>query len=394
MFAIPLPVRQALARLRNHGYEAYLVGGCLRDLLLGNAPQDWDIATDAVPIQTEAVFADCRLLETGLKHGTVTVLWKGQPLEITTYRTESAYTDHRHPDQVAFSKSLTADLSRRDFTMNALAYQPQTGLVDPFGGAADISAAVIRCVGDPEQRFQEDGLRLLRALRFAAQLGFRIEEHTAAALRANGGLLTEISAERIREELTKLLCSQDVGQVLRDYADVLGVPIAEIRPMIGFDQHNVHHCYDVWQHTVAVVENCPPTPQLRWAALLHDIGKPGCFSRGQDGVGHFYGHAAAGKELATAILRRLKFSTADRCRIVLLIAYHDVTLPVAPKTVIRWLNRFGSQFFAQLLSLRRADNLGQAPQFRNRQKECDRLEALLQQVLAEQALLLPEGSGH
>ena len=217
----------------------------------------------------------------------MTVLLDGLPLEITTYRVDGDYTDHRRPDAVRFTRSLREDLLRRDFTMNALAYNPRTGLVDVCGGAEDIARGVVRCVGEPDRRFQEDGLRILRALRFASVLGFQIAPETAAAIHRNRALLQYLAAERVQSELTKLLCGQNVDAVLREFSDVLAVPIPELRPMFGFEQHNPHHDRDVWLHTAAVVEHIPPEPVLRWAALLHDVGKPPCFSLGPDGVGHF-----------------------------------------------------------------------------------------------------------
>ena len=338
MLTLPPQVHTALDRLAAAGWEAYVVGGAVRDALRGCAAGDWDITTNAEPAQVERIFAGERLIETGLKHGTVTVLLGGLPLEITTYRVDGDYTDHRRPDAVRFTRSLREDLLRRDFTMNALAYNPRTGLVDICGGAEDIARGIVRCVGEPDRRFQEDGLRILRALRFASVLGFQITPETAAAIHRNAALLQYLAAERVRSELTKLLCGQNVGAVLREFADVPAVPIPELRPMFGFEQHNPHHDRDVWQHTVAVVAHIPPEPVLRWAALLHDVGKPPCFSRGPDGVGHFYGHAAKSAELADAVLMRLRFDTAGRTRITQLIRYHDLPVPPEPKPVRRLMN--------------------------------------------------------
>ena len=278
MMTLPSQVHTALDRLEAAGWEAFVVGGAVRDALRGCAAGDWDITTNAEPEQVERVFSGERLIETGLRHGTVTVLLDGLPLEITTYRVDGGYSDHRRPDSVTFTRSLRDDLLRRDFTMNALAYNPQTGLVDICGGAEDLARGVVRCVGEPERRFREDGLRILRALRFASVLGFTIEPETAAAIHRCAELLRYLAAERVLSELTKLLCGQNAGAVLREFSDVLAVPIPELRPMFGFAQHNPHHDRDVWQHTVAVVEHIPPEPVLRWAALLHDVGKPPCFS--------------------------------------------------------------------------------------------------------------------
>ena len=284
----------------------------------------------------------------------------GGGIAAATYRVDGGYSDHRRPDSVTFTRSLRADLLRRDFTMNALAYNPQTGLVDICGGAEDLARGVVRCVGEPERRFREDGLRILRALRFASVLGFTIEPETAAAIHRCAELLRYLAAERMLSELTKLLCGQNAGAVLREFSDVLAVPIPELRPMFGFAQHNPHHDRDVWQHTVAVVEHIPPEPVLRWAALLHDVGKPPCFSLADDGVGHFYGHAAKSTELADAILTRLRMDTAGRTRITQLIRYHD--LPIAPeaKPIRRLMHKLGVEPVRQLFALHIADTCGQS----------------------------------
>ena len=382
---IPAYVRETLAALETEGYQAYCVGGCVRDAVLGRIPGDWDITTNAEPAQVERVFAGERLVETGLKHGTVTVLLGGLPLEITTYRVDGDYTDHRRPDAVRFTRSLREDLLRRDFTMNALAYNPRTGLVDICGGAEDIARGIVRCVGEPDRRFQEDGLRILRALRFASVLGFQIAPETAAAIHRNAALLQYLAAERVRSELTKLLCGQNAGAVLREFSDVLAVPIPELRPMFGFAQHNPHHDRDVWQHTVAVVAHIPPEPVLRWAALLHDVGKSPCFSLGPDGVGHFYGHAARSTELADAILTRLRFDTAGRTRITQLIRYHD--LPIAPeqKPIRRLMNKLGVETVRQLFSLHIADTCGQSAICAGRVETYRQAERVLDALLAADA---------
>lgn len=360
MMTLPSQVHTALDRLKAAGWEAFVVGGAVRDALRGCAAGDWDITTDAEPEQVEQVFSGERLIETGLRHGTVTVLLDGLPLEITTYRVDGGYSDHRRPDSVTFTRSLRADLLRRDFTMNALAYNPQTGLVDICGGAEDLARGVVRCVGEPERRFREDGLRILRALRFASVLGFTIEPETAAAIRRCAELLRYLAAERVLSELTKLLCGQNAGAVLREFSDVLAVPIPELRPMFGFAQHNPHHDRDVWQHTVAVVEHIPPEPVLRWAALLHDVGKPPCFSLADDGVGHFYGHAAKSTELADAILTRLRMDTAGRTRITQLIRYHDLPIAPEPKPIRRLMHKLGVEPVRQLFALHIADTCGQS----------------------------------
>ena len=296
-----------------------------------------------------------RVVETGVRHGTVTVLSGGLPVEVTTFRREGRYTDHRRPDRVEFTVDLGEDLARRDFTINAMAWEP-SGLTDPFGGRADLAAGVIRCVGEPERRFGEDALRLLRALRFAAQLDFRLEEGTAAGVRACAPQLACVSRERVAEELKRLVCGPAAGRVLLDCPEVLtGQVLPELAPAVGFDQRNPHHSYDVYTHCVRALERVPAEPGLRLAALLHDVGKPGCCTVDREGVGHFYGHAAAGAELADACLRRLRLDNALRERVVTLIRRHDLQLEPEPRLVKRWLGRLGPELFFQWTALAKAD---------------------------------------
>ena len=329
---VPAPALEALERLERAGHAAYLVGGCVRDSLLGRVPGDWDITSSALPEQTEAVFAGERIIETGLKHGTVTVLLGGLPLEITTFRTESGYADHRHPDTVVFTPSLEEDLARRDFTVNAMAWSPARGLVDPFGGRADLERGLIRCVGDPKQRFDEDALRILRALRFAAQLDFAIDPATAAAALALRQSLELVSRERLAVELTKLLCGPAVRRIVTEYWPILALPLPELAPMAGLDQRSPYHCYDVLEHSAAAAEAVPPDKILRWAALLHDAGKPACFTLDEQGRGHFFGHAKPGAELARAALTRLRFDKDTVRRVAALVELHDYPIdpPVEP----------------------------------------------------------------
>lgn len=385
MMELPPQVNTALTMLEAAGYEAFLVGGAVRDYVRGEAGKDWDITTNALPAEVERVFAGYHIIETGLKHGTVTVVVDHEPLEITTYRIDGTYSDHRRPDTVRFTRNLKDDLERRDFTMNALAYNPGRGVVDLNGGLEDIANSLVRCVGDPDRRFQEDGLRILRALRFASRFEMRIEANTAAAIHRNKQLLGAIAVERIQVELTKLLCGPGVEAVLKDYADVIAVAIPEITPMFGFDQRNPHHDKDVWAHTAAVVANAPAEPVLRWTALLHDIGKPHCFSLSEDGVGHFYRHAGRSTELADEILKRFRFDNASRERIVLLVKNHDTPLPMDDKGVKRLMNRLGADAAQQLVEIHRADTAGQAPVCGTRYKEFDRVEAIMKQIVAEAA---------
>ena len=380
MYPLPPQVHTALTLLNEAGFEAFVVGGAVRDLLRGAPVHDWDITTSALPEQTKAVFEDYRLIETGLKHGTVTVLMDGLPLEITTYRTEGTYSDHRRPDCVEFTRSLEEDLKRRDFTVNAMAYHPNAGVVDLCDGQRDLKDRVIRCVGDPDRRFEEDALRMLRALRFASRLGFSIEAKTAAAIHRNKELLRHIAPERVREELTGLLCGSCVEPVLRQYQDVLAVPIPEIEPMVGFRQYNHHHCHDVWGHTIAAVAASPDLPVLRWAALLHDTGKPARFFCSEDGVGHFYGHAEESAKIAAAVTTRLRFDNAGRDTICFLVEHHHLFLDISEKTVKRAVLRFGKERLKLLLWLLRADTLGHSPNCFHHLDEIRTLEAMIAAV--------------
>ena len=385
MLTLPSQVHTALDRLTAAGWEAYVVGGAVRDALRGCAAGDWDITTNAEPAQVERVFAGERLIETGLRHGTVTVLLDGLPLEITTYRVDGDYTDHRRPDAVRFTRSLREDLLRRDFTMNALAYNPRTGLVDVCGGAEDIARGVVRCVGEPDRRFQEDGLRILRALRFASVLGFQIAPETAAAIHRNRALLQYLAAERVQSELTKLLCGQNVDAVLREFSDVLAVPIPELTPMFGFPQHNPHHDKDVWDHTIAVIESITPEPVLRWAALLHDIGKPSCFSLAEDGIGHFFGHSDQSTSMAESILSRLRFDNASKEQIVRLVRYHDMPITADRKPIKRLLSKHGEDATRQLIELHKADTLGQSAICRHRIAIFEEVSQMINEILQEES---------
>ena len=378
---------QAIARLNAVGFEAFLVGGCVRDAVMGRRPNDYDLTTSALPDQIEAVFACERLIETGLKHGTVTVLLSGQPIEITTYRRDGGYSDHRHPDQVTFTPLLRDDLARRDFTVNAMAWNPETGLEDPFGGQEDLARRVIRCVGDAERRFDEDALRILRALRFAAQLDFGVDPATAAAAAALRRSLELVSRERIAAELTKLLCGPAARRVLTEFWPVLAVCLPELAPMEGLDQHSPYHCYDVLEHSAAAVEAAPPDRITRWAALLHDAGKPACFTRDEAGRGHFYGHAKVSAQIARDLLTRLRFDKDTVRRVSQLVELHDY--PIDPpegspdRAVRKLIGKLGPEDFFRLLDIKRADALAHHPDYRGRTAACDRLEARARELLAQ-----------
>ena len=323
---IPQEVQLILKVLTAQGYEAYVVGGCVRDSLLGKKPQDWDICTSALPQEVKKAFNNLPVLETGLKHGTVTVMIDHKPYEVTTYRIEDQYSDNRHPDKVEFVKDLEQDLARRDFTINAMAYNPKSGLVDCFNGLADLDNKIIRCVGKAEERFLEDGLRILRAIRFASTYNFKIERATTEAIYSKKNLLANLAGERIQIELDKLLCGSGVKEILHQFAEVLAVIIPEIWPMLGFEPNNPHHIYDLWTHTIESVAQAPPQLVLRLTMLLHDLGKPDCYTVDEKGIGHFYGHSKISAEKAKDILQRLKYDRATIDTVLTLVANHDLDL--------------------------------------------------------------------
>lgn len=365
------------------GYECFLVGGCVRDMLMGKVPHDIDITTNATPEEIKTVFSDFHTLDIGIKHGTVTVMLADEPIEITTYRTESTYSDGRHPDKVVFTRNIRDDLSRRDFTSNAIAFSPKAGIVDPFGGRRDIENKLLRCVGTPEERFKEDSLRILRALRFASVLGFDIEEETEKAMYNCKELISIVSPERIYSEITKLLCGKDAGRVLSLYSDILAVALPEIKAMKGFDQHNFHHIYDVLNHTAKVVDSVYPAVHLRLAALFHDCGKPDCFSLDEKGVGHFYSHASISARKADEALLRLRCDNATREKVVKLVKIHDTPIEPDSKTVKKKLQKYGEGVFFDLIKLQRADNMGLSPDYLFRQETYNRLEEFARQIIDE-----------
>lgn len=378
---LPASANRALTMLQNAGYEAYVVGGCVRDSLLHKTPEDWDVTTSAKPEQIVEVFHSERTILTGAEHGTVTVLLEGTSIEITTYRIDGDYTDHRHPDAVTFTASLQEDLHRRDFTINALAYCPKTGLVDIGSGIADLEQQRIVCVGDPETRFTEDALRILRALRFSAVLGFSIEKMTAAALRKLAPLLRRVTSERIAAELKKLLCGNDCRRVLLEYPDVFGVVLPELLPMVGLQQENPYHYLTVFEHTVETVQAAPSDLILRLTMLFHDCGKPQCYTRDIDGIDHFRGHAAVGSAIAEQALERLRFDRKTIDTVKLLVLHHDDDLPTTVAGCKRMLNKFGDKQALALIAVHRADILGQHPDKRDRIGALDALERQLRQLI-------------
>ncbi len=357
--SVPNNADKALDVLTSSGYEAYVVGGCVRDAYLGLTPSDWDVTTSAAPDEIKKVFENCRVIETGIKHGTVSVIIDDELIEITTMRVDGDYTDNRHPDSVSFTKDILKDLSRRDFTVNAMAYNPKVGLVDPFGGIRDIDNRIIRCVGVADKRFSEDALRIMRAVRFSSTLDFDIEESTAESIIKNKALLNNVASERIRVELLKLLCGRRVYRVLKDFHPVIFEIIPELEPTFNFPQNTPYHIYDVWRHIIVSVASVYPDPILRMTMLLHDIGKPPKHTVDSDGVSHFKGHQQESFEIARDILQRLRFSKAETDEISKLILYHDIRptgdlietnklcCELSPEILLRLLHVFKADAFAQ-----------------------------------------------
>lgn len=385
---MPKNVDTAINLLQSAGFEAYAVGGCVRDSLLGKTPNDWDITTSAKPEDMKSVFADFHCIDTGIKHGTVTVVIDGEPLEITTFRLDGEYEDNRHPKSVTFTSDLGADLGRRDFTVNAMAYSKMTGTVDLFGGQNDLKNKIIRCVGDPDRRFNEDALRILRALRFASVLDFEIEEKTAQSLLKNRALLENISEERIAKELLKLVCGKGAKRILTDFAPVLFEILPELQPMYKNSHDNPHHCYDIYEHTLIAVESIDSEPTLRFAMLLHDCGKPAVKKFDENGVAHFYGHQRISAEISAQILARLKVSNKFRDEILFLVSNHDRwELYENTEKMPRYLSKFGLDGVLKLLKVMRADVLAQSPEYRYRLDQIADAEEIAKNMAAQKPCL-------
>lgn len=382
---IPEYAQIVVERLEQFGYEAYVVGGCVRDSLLGITPKDWDVCTNATPQEVLRVFRKWPVIKTGLQHGTVTVLIKRQPVEVTTFRIDGDYTDNRHPDSVTFVSKVEQDLSRRDFTINAMAYNPTRGLVDAFGGREDLAAGLVRCVGEPDERFGEDGLRIMRALRFAARFDFGIESETAFSIRRNRHLLENVSVERIYKELKGMLVGKGALSMLLGFPDVMGVIMPEVVPTFGFAQNTPYHRYDVWTHTAHAVQAAPADETLRLAMLLHDIGKPACYSEGPDGTGHFYGHPERSADLTFAILTRLKSDNATLNRVVTLVREHDNNFPTTRSGMRRCIGRLGADVVEQLFDIKRADHAAQSDYEQERKTaELRRAALLIEELMDEE----------
>ena len=377
---LPDDVKYIIKALESAGFEGFAVGGCVRDSILGKTPNDWDITTNARPEAVKKIFR--HTIDTGIAHGTVTVMLRKTGYEVTTYRIDGKYTDGRHPDNVSFAVNLEDDLSRRDFTVNAMAYNESRGLVDLFGGMEDLDKKQIRCVGVPKERFGEDALRMLRALRFSATLGFEVEKDTYDAIKELSYTLEKVSAERIYTELIKLLTS-DEPQKIRDcyLTGLTKVFMPEYDEMVGIPQNNPHHCYDVEEHTLKVLENTPPEKVIRLAALFHDIGKPLCHTVDENGIDHFHGHQSVSEEVSRRILKRLKCDNYTLSKVSLLVLNHDVRTEAEKRPVRRLINRIGADNIEGLLRLQIADTMAQSNYMREEKlKRIDELRIIVEEI--------------
>jgi len=366
---IPYQVEYIISELQSNGYDAYIVGGSVRDSILHRKVHDYDIATNAFPESVSDIFTfnGDKVVPTGIKHGTVTVMVKSDGFEITTFRKDGNYLDSRKPDSVEFINSLKEDLSRRDFTINAMAYNSKEGLIDYFNGLEDLQNKTIKCVGNANKRFTEDNLRRLRAIRFASQLNFQIEDNTYEALSYNSHRITLLSKERIRDELCKILLSENVIYGIRELwnLDMLKYIIPELEACVGFNQYNTHHDKDVFDHILSVTKNTPTILELRLAALLHDIGKPKCFSLGENGQGHFIGHHKISADMAREILKSLKFDNKTIDNVCLLVYEHMISIQMKKQGIKKLINRVGKENIDDLIVLCIADRKGMAQSYQN-----------------------------
>jgi tRNA nucleotidyltransferase (CCA-adding enzyme) len=359
-YRLPSQVNTAIELLYDSGFEAFAVGGCIRDTVMGTEPHDFDITTSAYPDEMKEVFKCFRVIETGIKHGTLTVIIDGMPLEITTYRIDGEYRDNRHPENVSFSRELKDDLSRRDFTVNTLCYNEKEGLVDLFGGVKDIENRVIRCVGKPDRRFSEDALRIIRALRFSSVLGFEIEKETAESILRNRELLNNIAVERIRDEFTKLICGDRAFDIIMNYHEVLEQFIPELSPLCSCEQNTNYHLYNVLEHTAHALESIENDRILRLVMFFHDIAKPLCKTTDMNGFDHFKGHAALGEIMTGDILKRLKYDNATVNRVSRLVGLHSERTPKDKIETKLMLCEAGIEDCKAFMKIRKADCLAKA----------------------------------
>lgn len=381
---LPQAVQNCMRFLRQAGFEAYAVGGCVRDSLLGLTPHDYDLCTNALPEQTASIFDGYTLVRSGEKHGTIGVVVGKEVIEITTFRTEGGYQDSRHPDWVRFVSHIEEDLSRRDFTVNAMAYAPETGYIDPFGGQQDLKNGILQAVGDPEQRFTEDALRILRGVRFAVRFRLTPEDNTLKAMKKLAPLMDKLARERVFDELCKLLPLLTTEDLFT-YQEILTQVMPALAPCVGFEQHTPHHRYDVYTHTAHVVEAVPQDLALRWAALLHDCGKPATFFLDENGRGHFHGHAKISAEMADALLLSLRAPTALREQVVFLIDHHMTQLVPDRKLLRKWLGKYGERAMFDWLALQQADFGGKGAE--EGEGVFSEIHRILEALLAEDACL-------
>ena len=384
---LPEKVNFIIGTLKKHGFEGYAVGGCVRDTMLGRVPQDWDITTSARPEQVKELFK--YTIDTGIQHGTVTVMLDHEGFEVTTYRIDGEYEDARHPKEVQFTSNLLEDLKRRDFTINAMAYNEEEGLVDAFDGALDLERGVVRCVGNPKERFSEDALRMLRAVRFAGQLGFAIDEATKQAIKELAPTIAKVSAERIQIELIKLMTSKHPEEIKTAYeAGLTKVFLPEFDAMMETEQNHPHHCYSVGEHTIMALKMAPPDKVVRLTMLFHDIAKPRCKTTDEEGVDHFYGHPDKSSEMARDILRRLKFDNDTTKRVCALVKIHDQMPKLEEKYVRRILHKNGIEQYPALFTVKHADMLAQS-EYKREEKiaELRQYEALYEKIRKENQCL-------
>ena len=383
--SIPLPAQKCMEKLEQNGFSVYAVGGCVRDSLLGNTPSDYDLCTNATPEEIARIFDGFDLVRTGEKHGTIGVVMDKKLYEITTYRTEGSYADNRHPDSVVFVDRVEEDLARRDFTINAMAFHPQKGIVDPYGGQKDLFAGVLRAVGDPKTRFREDSLRILRGVRFACRFRLDIEPDTRYAMNKQAPLMENLAPERIFAELNQILCHMEQGDLVK-FRDVVLQAVPELEESVGFRQHNPHHAYDVFTHTDYVLSGTKKDPALRWAALLHDIAKPKTFTLDSSGKGHFYGHAKESAQMANDILTRLRASNALREQVVFLIEHHMDMLSPDQAALRRKLSHYGMDNLKKLVNLQQADKWGKGTRS-GKKPDFEKILAMLDKLEKEEGRL-------
>ena len=379
---LPEYVDVVLEKLNSDGFEAFAVGGCVRDSILGIAPKDYDVTTNATPEQIKRCFSGFRTIDTGIEFGTVTVISDGFPIEVTTYRIDGEYNDNRRPDSVEFTSDLSEDLRRRDFTINAMAFNKKTGIIDLYGGKADLSERVIRAIGEPVERFNEDGLRIMRALRFASCYNFSIESGTAEAIHSKACLLENIAKERIAIEFNKFICG-NCESLLREYNDVFSILIPEIKKCVGFEQRTKYHNRDVYEHIITTVSASEPIKHLRLAMLLHDIGKPDYFTIDEKGQGHFKGHAVGSCQIAEKFLKTYRYDNETAHKVIELIKNHDIVIENNEKQIKRYLNRFGVELFYDIIDVHIADDTGKSPDFQHRIEVYKQVKDTVKRIISQ-----------